>query len=106
MKNLILISLLVLAATPTSAADTVIKTFSGNGIQITRPFSVPDGWEIQWTNQDFLQIFVQPVGEGMLDMAANQISPSSGSSYQPTGGKYYLKINGIGEWVVKVVKVD
>jgi hypothetical protein len=106
MHRQILISLALFLLSASGSADSIINEFRGNGIQITRPFSVPDGWEIQWTNQDFLQIFVQPVGEGMLDMAANQISPSSGSSYQPTGGKYYLKINGIGEWVVKVVKVD
>ena len=105
MKRLFL-SITLIALASTATADTVIKTFSGNGIHITRPFTVPDGWEVQWVNLDFLQIFVQQIDEDRLDMAANQITAGNGSSYQPIGGRYYLKINGVGDWVVKVVKVD
>lgn len=102
----IIMAMAMLISVTMAKADTINKDFSGNGIQITRPFSVPDGWEIQWSNQDFLQIFVWPVDGGSPEIVANQTGPGNGTSYQPKGGSYYLKVNGIGDWTIKVVKIN
>ena len=112
MKKAMILTLLATAlilgfGTPAPAQDTIIQTFTGSGIQNTRPFTVQDGWEVQWnTSGDIFQIFVYTAGGDIVGVAANQQGPGEGASYQPKGGRYYLQMNAMGTWTVKVVQLD
>lgn len=108
MKVFIVSAFIVLLSSSVAfSTDTVLQEFSGSGIQTTRPFTVPDGWEIQWDSTgDLLQIYVYK-SDGSLDgIAANQMGSGTGSAYQPKGGSFYLTMNAVGNWKVRVVKVN
>ncbi len=89
----------------TFAQDTVVKEFSGSGGKNTSPFSVKDGWEIQWDAKgDIFQLFLYTAKGDMGGVPANQQGSGKGSSYQAKGGQYYLQVNAIGNWAIKVVQ--
>ncbi len=95
----------------------VEMTFSGTGIKETKPFTVKDGWKIEWETESppfklsahgtaqrpyigstnerekILQWFesVQPI------VLANT-TDSKGTAYHPLGGTFYLKILADGPW--------
>lgn len=106
MKRTMLI-LAVLLVAGAVQAQKVVKTFSGNGTSTTRPFTVKDGWEIQWNlkNGLLLQILVEQEGKKAFDLASNQGKVGKGSAYRPKGGTYYLSINAAGDWEIKIVQV-
>ena len=80
-----------------------IATFTGQGAKTTRPFTVPDGWEIQWEAKGLIfQIFLHTAGGRLVGLPANQQGAGKGSSYQPKGGRYYMTISATGSWHVKV----
>ena len=83
--------------------DVVVAEFSGKGMNTTRPFTVDGSWEVQWSSDDFIQIFLEKAEGGLGDLVANEAETGSGSSYQPRGGSYYLKVNALGNWRIKVV---
>lgn len=88
----------------TSPATNVLTQLSGNGAMNTRPFTAPGPWEIQWTARgDIFQIFVYDGSGDLIGVAANQAGPGSGQSYQPKRGTYYLQVNALGTWTVRVV---
>ncbi|HHY47385.1 MAG TPA: hypothetical protein GX506_08835 [Firmicutes bacterium] len=83
----------------------VIAKFQGTGIINTKPFTVNDGWTIQWDAQgDIFQIYVYTGTGQLVDVAANQMEAGKGSSYQPKGGTYYLKVNAIGGWEIAIIQ--
>ncbi len=85
--------------------DAIIQ-MSGSGIKNTRPFEVNGHWEIQWDAKgSFFAIGIYSADGSLVGVAANQQGPGKGSSYQPKGGRYYLGINGIGDWRVHVIEV-
>lgn len=91
----------------TTRTDEIIKEFSGSDQHTTRPFTVKDGWEIQWkTKGKFLQIYVLNANGELVTIAANAQIPGKGSAYQPKGGTYYLDVNALGEWTIQIVKVN
>ena len=84
----------------------IIKTFRGTGIRSTRPFRVGPGWEIRWKHKGgIFTIFLHTKSGKMVDVAANQMKPGRGSSYQPKGGSYYMQVNATGSWQIQVVKL-
>jgi PAN domain len=85
----------------------LIAEYSGTGMQTTRPFTVDGPWEVQWSSDEFIQIFLSKADkeEHFPNIIANQIESGSGSSYQPQGGSYYLKISAMGKWHIKVVTI-
>jgi hypothetical protein len=92
------------------AADTkssnLVKEFSGSGGKNTRPFTVNNEWEIQWDAKgDIFQLFLYTGSGKMIGIPANQQGSGKGSSYQAKGGQYYLKVNAIDNWSIKVVQV-
>ncbi len=88
-----------------AGAEEVIKEFSGTDTFSTKPFTVPDNWEIQWESKgQYLQILVNTENSIPLGFAADQMGPGSGSSVQPKGGTYILDMNASGNWKVKIVK--
>jgi len=91
--------------TLSAGAEEVIKEFSGNGTFSTKPFTVPDNWEVQWESKgQYLQILINTADSVPLGFAAEQTGPGSGTSKQEKGGTYYLDMNAMGEWKVKVLK--
>lgn len=88
--------------------ESIIKNYSGNGTQTTRPFTVDSAWEMQWYLKDegFVLFMV-----GVMDEKGNQVGagsqsiPGKGSSYIPKGGTYYLSINAVADWEIKIVEV-
>jgi endonuclease YncB( thermonuclease family) len=84
----------------------VIQKVSANGQRNLRPFVVRDKWEIQWDSKgSVLSITIYTANGKIVDLAATQKGPGSGSSYQAVGGEYYLQVNGTGEWTVTVVQL-
>ncbi len=89
-----------------AAEGQVVQEFSGNGTRNLRPFKVRDHWEIRWTVKDGdITIFLASPNEGLPQQAAGQDKPGSGSSYQPKGGTYFLRIVSTGDWTVTVVQL-
>ncbi len=89
--------------------ETVVKIFESDSNLVTRPFSVPNNWEIQWTyhNNRHFSITLYKANGDYVDLITNSSGKtSSGKAFQPVGGSYYLKINGNGQWKISVVKLD
>jgi hypothetical protein len=81
--------------------------FRGGGTLNTRPFVVEGPWEIEWESEaDILQVFILNARGDFVDLAANQMGPDSGASYQPRGGTYFLQMNAIGPWTIRVARVN
>jgi len=84
-----------------------VAQYSGNGLKNTRPFKVNSAWEIQWNAAgDIFQIYLYDSNGNLVDIAANQMQPGEGSYYSPKTGTFYLEINAIGDWEVKIINVD
>jgi hypothetical protein len=103
-KRLLLIVALLLVSSD-AYAQKVVEQFSGSGIKNTRPFTVSDPWEVSWdANGSVFQIYLYDAGGSMEGVLANQQGPGEGSSYQPTPGRYYLKVNAVGNWSVEITE--
>lgn len=90
-----------------SSINGIIAQYNGNGLKNTRPFKVNSAWEIQWNaTGDIFQIYLYDSNGNLVDIAANQMQPGQGSYYSPKAGNFYLEINAMGDWEVKIVKVD
>ena len=105
-KTIIMLGVFFLAGN-TFAQDTLVQTFSGSGGKNTRPFSVSDGWEIQWDARGgIFQLYLYR-GDGEIEgVPANQQGAGKGASYQAKGGQYYLQVNAIGNWTIKIVQTE
>jgi len=91
----------------TQSSSGIISSFSGNGGKNTKPFDVPNGWEIQWTtNGSIFQLYLYDVRGNLIGLPANQVGSGSGDSYQALGGRYYLQVNAIGTWKIIILKVN
>lgn len=91
------------------ADDPIIKSYSGNGAQTTRPFVAKTPWEMQWNTkaENFMlfQVYLYDGDGNLVGVAANQTKPGKGSFYSPKKGTYYLTINAIADWEIKIVVV-
>lgn len=104
-----LISLLCVSLSPAAlfSQDTVVKEFSGSGGKNTRPFTVSNGWEIQWNaTGNIFQLYLYDNEGSLKGVPANQQGQGPGSSYQAKGGEYYLQVNALGNWDVKIVQIN
>lgn len=94
---------LLLAATAFAAAEQIIQQLSANGSRTTRPFTIKDGWEVQWKTNKDLSIFLLN-GQGQpLEALSNSKGAGTGSTYHAKGGTYSLKILSNAEWTIAVV---
>jgi len=92
----------------------LVTKLSGSDTHTTRPFRVEDSWEIQWDykpsnlfgNSGVFQIYLYGEGSGFPDIVANQMQPGSGSAYRLKGGRYYIAVNALGSWEIRVVQVQ
>jgi len=81
-------------------------SFNGSGAQNTRPFTTNGSWEIQWdATGDIFQLYLYTASGELVGVPANQMGSGKGNSYQPKAGKYYLQVNAIGNWKIKIVPV-
>jgi hypothetical protein len=89
-----------------NTSSSVIATFSGSGGKNTRPFVSTGPWEIQWDAKgDIFQLFLYTANGDIVGVPANQQGSGKGTSYQPKAGKYYLQVNAIGNWEIKIVPI-
>ncbi|MGM0602240.1 MAG: hypothetical protein ACQESS_02875 [Bacillota bacterium] len=90
-----------------SLSNNIIKEYSGSGMQSTRPFTVDNAWEIQWSaSGEVFQIYLYEKNGNLVNIAANQMGAGKGSYYSPKTGTFYLEVNAMGNWEVKIVNVD
>src|SRR5690606_36003095 len=83
-----------------------LAEYSGNGSSNTRPFSAPSGWEVQWNaTGDIFQVYVFDMEGDLVEVAANQMGPGSGASFIAREGTYYLQVNAMGSWALRVVQL-
>ena len=91
------------------ANDPIIKEYSGNGMQTTRPFIIKTSWEMQWDTkiEDFMmfQVYLYDGNGNLIGVVANQIKPGRGSYYSPKKGTFYLTVNAIADWEIKIIEV-
>ena len=101
----ILILIVMTSSISSVAQDVVVQTFSGSGGLNTRPFTVKDGWEIQWDAKgDIFQLYLYTSGGDMEGVPANQQGSGKGASYQAKGGNYYLQVNALESWTIKIIQ--
>jgi peptidoglycan hydrolase-like protein with peptidoglycan-binding domain/uncharacterized protein YecT (DUF1311 family) len=104
------------AQAPTT--DVVIAEWKGYGSTTTRPFHADGAWELQWdaTAMYGAALFsatshVEGKANGYDKLLANTGGDTSqpvihGTAYHQQGGDYYLSIQSLGEWHVRVVSIS
>ena len=77
--------------------------FSGTGARTTRPFTMRGPWTVYWNAKgDIFQIYLYSGNGDLVDVSANQMQAGEGSSYVARGGTFYLEVNALGIWVIRV----
>ena len=90
-----------------SPSNNLIAEYNGNGTQNTRPFEVDGPWEIQWNAKgQIFQLYLYDSSGNLIDVAANQMEAGEGSYYSPKTGSFYLQVNAMGDWQLKIVNMD
>ncbi len=85
----------------------LVAEFSGDGGKNTRSFKVVKPWEIFWdTSGDIFQLFLFDMSGDLIGVPANQGNPGKGSSFQVEKGEFYLQVNAIGKWNLKIKYAD
>jgi len=90
------------------ADEKVIVKWNGSSQMQTRPFRVEGPWELQWTAQKgyFSAILHRISGRGPeMAILANGMEGGSSSSYQPTGGEFYIEFGAMQSWNARAVSV-
>ena len=99
--------LTLLVMTFAIAQEALVQEYEGNGALNTRPFTVVPGWEIQWdASGDIFQLYLHDGAGDLIGVAANQMGPGRGASYQPRAGTYYLQVNALGRWSIRIVSIN
>lgn len=92
---------------PANVRAGVIAEFSGDGTKNTQPFIVEKPWNVSWNaSGDLFQIFLMDMEGGLVSLPANQLGSGSGSSFQVAKGKFYLQVNAVGNWSIKITNVQ
>jgi hypothetical protein len=95
------------ASLPASEDKVVMKWNSSTQMQ-TRPFHVDGPWELQWTTAQgyFSATLHRMSGPGpKAALLANGMEAGGSSSYQPTGGDFYVEFGAMQPWTARVVTV-
>lgn len=87
------------------ASVTVLQDFSGSGTRSTRPFEAASRWEIQWASTEGIRIVLHTASGEELGVAAEQTAPGRGSTFQPEGGAYFLRVESTGDWRIRLVEL-
>ena len=90
----------------------VMKEWSGNSIKDTETFTVDSkDWAIEWSARDTavfavggFQLYVHDADGKLIGIAANSMKPeASDVSYQHNGpGTFYIKVNSVCDWTVRI----
>lgn len=107
-KKIVLLTIfIVLFLGDAFSQDVTVNTFTGSGGKNTRPFTVKNGWEIQWDAKgDIFQLYLFTEDGELIGVPANQSGSGKGSSYQSTGGRFYLQVNALGSWSIRIIQVS
>lgn len=97
-------------AAPSLAQDRLIVEFEGQGTLNTRPFVVEAPWEIQWTADERISVYLYSVPEPGAEPRTEGVPLSdpdggTGASYIPVPGRYYMEISTRGTWALRIVEV-
>ena len=98
------------ASAPVSVAtdEKVLFKWSGSSDMQTRPFHVDGPWELQWnTSEGYFSATLHRTSgaESREALLANGTEAGSSSSYQPTGGDFYLGFQAGQPWSARVVSL-
>jgi len=94
-----------------ASAEQVVQQASGRGHQHLGPFTVNDQWELRWEvreDHSLLQVVIDKVDDPAPDEpidVVTQRGPAKGKKFFSKGGRYLLRIVGMGgAWTVMVVQ--
>jgi hypothetical protein len=92
---------------PPPREEAMLQNFEGSGNHSTRPFTVPDKWEVRWnfTGTGHNSLVINAADGRPVDLAHNDIGPGNGVKFYPRGGEFFLEINASGPWTVEVWQV-
>jgi hypothetical protein len=95
------------SSTKLDTQSDVIAEFSGNGGKNTRPFTVEKPWELFWdASGAIFQLYLYDMDGNLIGLPANQLNAGKGSSFQVVKGKFYLQVNAMGNWNLKIKYAD
>jgi hypothetical protein len=81
----------------------IVLQLEGTGHDVSPPFEVVSGWQIQWqADGDSLAIAV--TGDEHLGIVVNEAGPASGVISQPQAGTFRLDIVARGPWSITVIQ--
>jgi hypothetical protein len=86
--------------------EQIIQQLTANGSRTTRPFTVKDGWEVRWTADKDLSVYLLDAQGQPLQSLGHSIGQGAGATYHAKGGTYCLRIlsNAL-NWTVTVVQL-
>jgi hypothetical protein len=106
MKRILLILFFFCLSQQSFSQGKIVKEFNGNGGKNSSSFQVENGWEIHWDSKgDLFQLYLFDADGEIEGVPANQLGSGKGNSYQSKGGKFYLQINALGTWAIKIIQV-
>ena len=64
-------------------------------------------WEIFWdASGDIFQLYLFDINGNIIGIPTNQGNAGKGSSFQVAKGNFYLQVNAIGKWNLKIKYAD
>lgn len=80
-----------------------VISWKGNGAKTTESFRVKKSWRIKWKNLgDILQIYVHNLDGDFVALPVNTLEKGEDVSYIYETGEFYLTINALGRWEVRI----
>jgi hypothetical protein len=100
-----------LASTPDTSASPaapagpreVVLQFSGTEHDVSAPFDVVPGWQIQWQT-DGTSLAIAVTGDQNLGVVVNEPGPASGVTSLAPEGTFRLNIVASGPWSITVIQ--
>ena len=86
--------------------ETKSVRFTGNGTKTTRPFTVQDEWELQWTCEGLIIVSLYATGTNNPPKIIVRSRNGTGSSYYAKAGSYYLKVHAKKDWSIDIVELN
>jgi hypothetical protein len=81
----------------------VVLVFSGTQHDVSAPFDVVPGWQIQWQT-DGSSLAIAVTGDQNLGVVVNEPGPASGVMSLPPEGTFRLNIVASGPWSITVIQ--
>jgi hypothetical protein len=87
---------------PPGPSDIILE-FSGTEDEISSPFEVVPGWQIQWQT-DGASLAIAVTGDQNLGVVVDEPGPASGVTSLAPAGTFRLDIEARGPWSIKVIQ--